>query len=234
MPLRHGRRRGRSRQDPQARGTLPGGFPRRDRLRGGGTPRRGGRRDADAGPGVRIGLGGSRELRPEPVADGDGDQKVGKRSLTCSEAISSEPWRRLTSRAPTTLGPSLGARKSAVFRLRSRYRALSRGEIAATLADPTKVDAEPWELTCRAADALIVHPRFGGSGHDDLLPLAVFRRRPRAAFAPSTLRYARAREPGRDGAVLCGRSGGEIRITVGTRIPAGHTAKFRKLFPPGL
>lgn len=46
------------------------------------------------------------------------------------------------------LGTTKGALRVAIHRLRSRYRALLRSEIAATVASPELVDEEMRELFC--------------------------------------------------------------------------------------
>jgi RNA polymerase sigma-70 factor (ECF subfamily) len=50
--------------------------------------------------------------------------------------------------AAAELGLSEGAMKAAVHRLRARYRALLRDEIARTVADPTEIEAEVRYLMC--------------------------------------------------------------------------------------
>ncbi len=79
-------------------------------------------------------------LRAEMVAEGRGDL-LGDLSgyiLGADEVAYQQTADRL--------GLSLGALKTMIFRLRARYRALLRELVAATLNDPTRVEAELREL----------------------------------------------------------------------------------------
>ena len=75
------------------------------------------------------------KLRAESEARGKGELfEVFKGSLTGDEPARSETAARL--------GMTHGAVKTAVHRLRQRYRELLRAEIAETVTDPSDVDVE--------------------------------------------------------------------------------------------